>query len=181
MIDELNKKTQDSEFTLNNRFEIKIYIQKNLAISFLLGFYMSIMNSVSFKAKLIVDDSLYKKMPVGTPENYTDELVAGYKKFLDHRVIKAVTEGDTVELYKDKYNQGFALGIRYTSDKLEKPIESGIYTREKIPNVSVGSLMQDTMVFLIIKSGIKPRLAESTQKAFIRALETMLKERKTNS
>ena len=49
---------------------------------------MSIMNSVSFKAKLIVDDSSYKKMPVGTPENYTDELVAGYKKFLDHKVLK---------------------------------------------------------------------------------------------
>lgn len=142
---------------------------------------MSIMNSVSFKAKLIVDDSLYKKMPVGTPENYTDELVTGYKKFLDHKVIQAVTEGDTVELYKDKYNRGFALGIRYTSDKLDKPIESGIYTREKIPNVSVGSLMHDTMIYLIIKSGIKQRLAEPTQKAFIRALQTMLDEKETSS
>ena len=139
------------------------------------------MNSVSFKAKLIVDDSLYKKMPVGTPENYTDELVAGYKKFLDHRVIKAVTEGDTVELYKDKYNRGFALGIRYTSDKLDKPIESGIYTSKKIPSVTVGSLMHDTMIYLIIKSGIKQRLAEPTQKAFIRALQTMLEDKKTNS
>lgn len=142
---------------------------------------MCIMNSVSFKANLIVKDSLYKKMPVGTPENYTDELVAGYKKFLDNKVIKAVTEGDTVELYKDKYNRGFALGIRYTSDKLDKPIESGIYTSKKIPSVTVGSLMHDTMIYLIMKSGIKPRLAESTQKAFIRALQTMLEQSKEKS
>lgn len=139
---------------------------------------MCIMNSVSFKANLIVDDSLYKKMPVGTPENYTDELVAGYKKFLDHKVIQAVTEGDTVELYKDKYNRGFALGIRYTSDKLDKPIESGIHTNKKIPSVSVGSLIHDTMIYLIIKSGIKPRLGETTPKTFIRALQTMLDEKK---
>ena len=120
-------------------------------------------------------------MPVGTPENYTDELVAGYKKFLDHKVIQAVTEGDTVELYKDKYNRGFALGIRYASDKLDKPIESGIYTNKKTPSVSVGSLIHDTMVYLIIKSGIKQRLSETTQKAFVRAVQTMLEEKKANS
>ncbi|MBQ8886866.1 MAG: hypothetical protein IJY61_04110 [Candidatus Gastranaerophilales bacterium] len=136
------------------------------------------MNCVSFKAKLIVDDSLYKKMPVGTPENYTDELVAGYKKFLDHKIIQAVTEGDTVELFKDKYNRGFALGIRYTSDKFEKPIESGIYTNKKIPSVSVGSLIHDTMVYLVIKSGIKQGFFETTQKSFVRALEKMLEEKK---
>ena len=139
------------------------------------------MNNLSFKANLIVDEKLYKKLPEGTPIGYTEELVAGYKKFLDHKVIKAVTEGDTVELYKDKYNRGFALGIRYTSDKLEKPIESGIYTNKKIPSVSVGSLMHDTMTYLIIKSGIKQRLAEPTQKAFIRAVQTMLEEKENNS
>lgn len=141
-------------------------------------FCIGIMNSVSFKAKLIVDDSLYKKMPAGTPENYTDDLVAGYKKFLDHKVIQAVTEGDTIELYKAKYKPGFALGIRYTSDKLEKPIESGIHTQKKIPSVHVGSLMFDTMIFLIMKSGVKQRVAESTEKTFVRALEKMLDERK---
>ena len=138
---------------------------------------MNIMNSVSFKANLIVDDSLYSKMPDGTPENYTDELVAGYKKFLDHKVIQAVTDGDTVELYKDKYNRGFALGIRYTSDKLDKPIESGIYTNKKIPSVTVGSLMHDTMIYLIIKSGIKQGFFETTQKSFIRAIQKMLDEK----
>ena len=142
---------------------------------------MNIMNSVSFKAKLIVDDSLYKKMPVGTPENYTDDLVAGYRKFLDHELIQAVTEGDTVELYKDKYNRGFALGIRYTSDKFDKPIESGIYTQDKVPKVRAGSLIHDTMVYLIIKSGIKQKYSETTQKSFARALKTMLEEKKTGS
>ena len=41
--------------------------------------------------------------------------------------------------------------------------------------------MHDTMIYLIIKSGIKQRLAEPTQKAFIRALQTMLENKKTNS
>ena len=141
-------------------------------------FSMTTMNNVSFKAKLIVDDSLYKNMPVGTPENYTDELVAGYKKFLDHKVIQAVTEDDTIELYKDKYNRGFALGIRYTSDKFEKPIESGIYTQKKIPKVKVGSLIYDTMIYLIMKSGVKQRIAEPTKKTFVRALQKMLDEKK---
>ena len=135
------------------------------------------MNSVSFKANLIVDDSLYSKMPDGTLENYTNELVAGYKKFLDHKVIQAVTDGDTVELYKDKYNRGFALGIRYTSDKLDKPIESGIYTNKKIPSVSVGNVIHDTMVYLVIKSGIKQGFFETTQKSFIRAIQKMLDEK----
>ena len=139
------------------------------------------MNSVSFRAKLIIDDSLYKKMPAGTPENYTDNLVAGYKKFLDHKAIQTVTEGDTIELYKDKYNRGFALGIRYTSDKLEKPIESGIYTQEKIPSINVGSLIHDTMTFLIIKSGIKQGFVEPTRKAFVRAVNAMLEDKKTDS
>ena len=70
-------------------------------------------------------------MPEGTPTNYTDNLVNEYKKFLDHRVIKEVTEGDTIEIYKAPYNKGFALGMRYTSDKLKEPIESGIYTNKK--------------------------------------------------
>ena len=144
-------------------------------------FCIGIMNSVSFKAKLIVDDSLYKKMPVGTPQNYTDDLVAGYKKFLDHKIIQTVTEGDTVELYKDKYNRGFALGIRYTSDKFDKPIESGIYTQSKVPSVRVGSLIHDTMVYLIIKSGIKQKYSESTKQSFTRALKKMLEEKKTDS
>ena len=135
------------------------------------------MNSISFKAKLIVDDSLYKKMPVGTPENYTNNLIAGYKQFLEHPAIKTVTEGDTIELYKDKYNRNFALGIRYTSDKLENPIESGIYTNQKIPTVKTGSLIHDTMIYLIIKSGIQQRFSETTQKTFVRAVNSMLEEK----
>ena len=140
-------------------------------------FCIDIMNSVSFKAKLIVDDSLYKKMPIGTPKNYTDNLIAGYKQFLERPAIQTVTEGDTIELYKDKYNRGFALGIRYTSDKLEKPIKSGIYTNKKIPTVKTGSLIHDTMIYLIIKSGIQQRFSETTPKAFVRAVNSMLEEK----
>lgn len=136
------------------------------------------MNNTSFKAKLIVNENLYNKMPQGTPDGYTDNLVNSYKKFLDNEIIKTVTKGDTVELYKDKYNKGFALGIRYTSDKLKNPIESGIYTNKKIPTVTVGSLIHDTMVYLIIKSGIQQKYSETTKKSFIRALQKLLDDNK---
>ena len=116
-------------------------------------------------------------MPAETPENYTDNLIAGYKQFLEHPAIKKVTEGDTIELYKDKYNRGFALGIRYTSEELENPIESGIYTNKKIPSVRTGSLIHDTMIYLIIKSGIQQRFSETTPKAFVRAVNSMLEEK----
>lgn len=136
------------------------------------------MNSISFKANLIVNKNLYNKMPQGTPNGYTDDLVQGYRKFLDNEIIKTVTQNDTIELYKDKYNRGFALGIRYTSDKFEKPIESGIYTNKKIPSVTVGSLIHDTMVYLIIKSGVKQKYSETTEKTFIKALQNLLEDSK---
>lgn len=136
------------------------------------------MNNVSFKANLVVDSSLYNKMPQGTPDGYTDSLVRGYKKFLDNDIIKKVTDGDTIELYKDKYSRGFALGIRYRSNKLEQPIESGIYTNKKIPTVTVGSLIHDTMIYLIIKSGIQQKYSETTKKNFIRALQKLLDDNK---
>lgn len=136
------------------------------------------MNSISFKANLVVNKNLYNKMPQGTPNGYTDELVQAYRKFLDNKVIKTVTQGDTIELYKDKYNRGFALGIRYTSDRLEKPIESGIYTNKKIPSVTIGSLIHDTMVYLIIKSGIKQKYFETTEKTFIKAIQKLLEDNK---
>lgn len=136
------------------------------------------MNSISFKANLVVNKNLYNKMPQGTPNGYTDELVQAYRKFLDNKVIKTVTQGDTIELYKDKYNCGFALGIRYTSDSFEKPIESGIYTNKKIPGVTIGSLIHDTMIYLIIKSGIKQKYFETTEKTFIKAIQKLLEDNK---
>lgn len=157
---------------------MNLFNKNKLAITFLFGFYLIAMNNVSFKANLVVDSSLYNKMPQGTPDGYTDSLVRGYKKFLDNDIIKNVTEGDTIELYKDKYNRGFALGIRYTSNKLEQPIESGIYTNKKIPTVTVGSLIHDTMIYLIIKSGIQQKYSETTKKNFIRALQKLLDDNK---
>lgn len=139
------------------------------------------MNNISFKANLVVNDNLYKKMPQGTPENYTDDLVSDYKKFLDHRVIKKVTEGDTIELYKEPYRPGFALGIRYTSDKLEKPIESGIYTNKKIPEVKAGSIIFQTLQFLVIKSGIEQKYFEPHKKTFERALKKLYLEDSNNN
>ena len=94
-------------------------------------FKASVMDNISFRANLIVDDSLYKKMPKGTPNGYTDNLVEDYKKFIDHKVIKEVTEGDTIEIYKAPYTKGFAIGMRFLSDKLDEPLETGIYTNKK--------------------------------------------------
>lgn len=131
------------------------------------------MNNVSFKANLVVDKKLYTKMPAGTPEGFTDNLVKEYRKFIDHEVMQKLTEGDTIELYKAPYPPGFALGVKFTSDKLEKPIEGGVYTNKKIPNVNVGSLYFQTMQFIIAKSGIKMGYFEKIEDAFIRAAKKL--------
>ena len=132
-------------------------------------------NNISFCAKLIVDKSLYEKMPKGTPEGYSEELIEGYQNFLSHKAIEKITQGDTVEIYREKYNKGFALGIKYTSEALGKTIESGIYTNKKIPSVTLGELIYDTMSFIIIKSGIKQKLSKSHVENFIEAAKELAK------
>lgn len=134
------------------------------------------MNNVSFKANLVVDKKLYTKMPAGTPEGFTNNLVKEYRKFIDHEVMQKLTEGDTIELYKAPYAPGFALGLKFTSDKLEKPIDGGVYTNKKIPNVHVGNLYFQTMQFIIAKSGIKMGYFEKIEDAFIRAAKKLLAE-----
>ena len=133
-------------------------------------------NNISFCANLIVDKNLYEKMPKGTPEGYSENLIKGYQDFLNHRVMEQITQGDTIELYKEKYNKGFALGIRYISDNFEKPIESGIYTNKKIPSITLGDLIYDVMTFIIIKSGIKQKISKSHQENFIEAAKELLKK-----
>lgn len=136
--------------------------------------YIIAMQNISFKANLIVDEKLYKKMPVGTPEGFTDNLVSEYKTFLDHEIMQKLTEGDTIELYKAPHRGGFAVGLRFTSDMLDEPIEGGVFTNKKIPDVSAGSLIYQTMQFVIIKSGIEQKFFEPTRKAFIRAGRKLL-------
>lgn len=143
-------------------------------------FKASVMDNISFRANLIVDDSLYKKMPKGTPNGYTDNLVKDYKKFIDHKVIKEVTEGDTIEIYKAPYTKGFAIGMRFLSDKLDEPLETGIYTNKKIPDVKSSSLVFQTLLFLKIKSKIKDNHFESHIKSFKRAI-TALRESEQNN
>ena len=138
------------------------------------------MNNLSFKANLIVDEKLYKKMPAGTPEGYTDNLINGYKKFLEHDVVKRAIEGDTVELYKAPYRQGFAIGIRYTTDKFDEPLESGIFTNKKLPTVTVGSLIHDTMVYLMIKAGLEHISSYRFEQDFIKALKILLNIEETS-
>ena len=98
-------------------------------------------NNISFKANLVVDKNLYTKLPKGTPEGYTDNLIGEYKKFIEHDVMKKITEGDTIEIYKAPYRQGFAVGLKITSDKFDEPFEGGVFTNKKIPSVSAGSLI----------------------------------------
>ena len=136
-------------------------------------FLIFVMNNVSFKANLVVDKKLYTKMPEGTPDGFTDNLVNEYRKFIDHEVMQELTEGDTIELYKAPYAPGFALGLKFSSDKLKKPIDGGVYTNKRIPNVHVGSLYFQTMQFIIAKSGIETRYFERTEDAFIRAAKKL--------
>lgn len=133
-------------------------------------------NNISFCANLIANKNLYENMPKGTPEGYSEDLIKGYQDFLNHPVMDKITQGDTIELYREKYNKGFAIGIKYISDALKEPIESEIFTNKKIPSVALGSLIYDTMTFIIIKSGIKQRLLRSHQENFIEAAKEILKK-----
>ena len=136
-------------------------------------FYLS-MKDISFKAKLIVNPNLYNSLPEQTEENYVENLITDYKKFLDNKFIKEATNNDTIEISRIKYQRGFAIGLRYTSDTLSEPIESGIYTNSKIPSVTPGSLIFQTQQFIIKKSGIKVYFLENHKDRFIRALKKIL-------
>ncbi len=139
------------------------------------------MNNISFKAKLIVDDKLYTKLPQGTPEGYTENLVSQYKSFVEHDVMKKLTEGDTIELYKAPYRQGFAVGLRFTSDKLEKPIEGGVFTNKKIPEVRAGSLIFQTMQFIIAKADMNLICSTRIKETFVKAAQKLLDEKKAQN
>ena len=133
------------------------------------------MNNISFCANLIVDKKLYDKLPQGTPPQYSENLIKGYREFLNHNVINKITQGDVIELTKESSSRGFALGMKYTSELFEKPLEGGIYTTEKIPNITLGELIYHTMSFIIIKSGIKTKISKSHQENFIEAVKELLK------
>ena len=137
------------------------------------------MNSnISFKANLIVDKNLYTKMPKGTPEGYTDNLIGEYKKFIEHDVMKKITEGDTIEIYKAPYRQGFAVGLKITSDKFDEPFEGGVFTNKKIPSVSAGSLIFQTMQFVIAKADMTLRCSSKIKETFVKAAKKLLEEQK---
>lgn len=137
------------------------------------------MNNISFKANLVVNKNLYEKMPDGTPENYTEELVSEYKKFLDGNVIKHVTEGDTIEISRKKYNQGFAIGMKFTSPNLEEPLELGIHTNKKIPSVKASALIYWTTRFIIEREHITPNsFFEKPMNMFKRALVSHFEKEK---
>ena len=132
-------------------------------------------NNISFCANLIVDKNLYDKMPQGTPSKYSENLFKGYQDFLNHKIIDKITQGDIIEISKESSSRGFALGIKFISKSLEKPLEGGIYTTEKIPNITLGELIYHTMSFIIIKSGIKTKISKSHQENFIEAVKELLK------
>ena len=137
------------------------------------------MNSnISFKANLIVDKNLYTKMPKGTPKGYTDNLIGEYKKFIEHDVMKKITEGDTIEIYKAPYRQGFAVGLKITSDKFDEPFEGGVFTNKKIPSVSAGSLIFQTMQFVIAKADMTLLCSSKIKETFVKAAEKLLKEQR---
>ncbi len=140
--------------------------------------YICTMNNISFKANLVIDKKLYTKLPEGTPEGYTENLVGKYKSFVEQDVIKKITEGDTIELYKAPYKQGFAVGLRFTSDKFEKPIEGGVFTNKKIPEVRPESLIYQTMQFIIAKADMKLLCSSRIKETFVKATQKLLDEKK---
>lgn len=134
------------------------------------------MNNISFKANLIVDKNLYTKLPAGTPEGYTDNLIGKYKEFVEHDVMKKITEGDTIEIYKAPCKHGFAVGLKITSDKFDEPFDGGVFTNKKIPSVSAGSLIFQTMQFVIAKANMTLRCSSKINETFVKAARKLLEE-----
>ena len=134
------------------------------------------MNNISFCAKLVIDKNLYSKLPSKTPENYYDDLINGYKKFLNLPLIEKVTKGDTVELFKAPHRNGFAIGIKYTNSKTGEVYNSGVFTNKKEATITPSELIYNTKVCIIAKSGIKMGFFENVPKAFKRAVEELMKK-----
>lgn len=143
--------------------------------------YIFVMNRISFKANLVIDNKLYTKMPEGTPEHFSENLLAEYKKFIEHPVISEMTEGDTIYIYKKPYNKGFALGLDFESDKLPSKIEGGIHTNKKIPDVKPREMIFQTMLFIIVKFGTVQKFSERTRDTFIRTVKEFYENKKKQS
>ena len=112
------------------------------------------MNSVSFKANLVVNSNLYNNMPPETPKSYTKKLVSGYKEFLNQKFIKHVTDGDTIEISRKPHDEGFAINMRFTSPELATPLEIGIHTNKDKPTITAGQLIRWTKMFIIKRENI---------------------------
>ncbi len=138
------------------------------------------MNRVSFKANLVVNPNLYNDMPSETPEDYTEQLVSGYKRFLNHKVIKHVTDGDTIEISRKAYDEGFAINMRFTSPELEEPLDIGIHTNKEKPTITVEKLVRWTKMFIIKRENItRKSLLETELGMYERAIaEHYEKEKK---
>lgn len=129
------------------------------------------MNRVSFKANLVVNPNLYKNMPSGTPKNYTDKLISGYKEFLNHKVIDHVTDGDTIEISRKAHREGFAINMKFTTPELEEPLDIGIHTNKKIPEITSAQLIYWTRRFIIEREHItRKSFFEKESEMFKRAL-----------
>ena len=92
--------------------------------------------------------------------------------------MKKITEGDTIEIYKAPYRQGFAVGLKITSDKFDEPFEGGVFTNKKIPSVSAGSLIFQTMQFVIAKADMTLRCSSKIKETFVKAAKKLLEEQK---
>ena len=90
--------------------------------------------------------------------------------------MKKITEGDTIEIYKAPYRQGFAVGLKITSDKFDEPFEGGVFTNKKIPSVSAGSLIFQTMQFIIAKANMTLRCSSKINETFVKAARKLLEE-----
>lgn len=128
------------------------------------------MKNISFKASLKIDPSLYTKLPKETPSDFPEKLISEFREFLDLPKIKQATDGDIVELSRAKHTNGFALEMKFITNKLQAPFETGIYTNNKIPTINIKDLKYWTFMFLCHKQGEKPRMFESSFKMIERVL-----------
>ena len=117
---------------------------------------------ITFGANFRVNNNVYDKLTSPEARAAVEKTVSEYEKFINHPKIEALTKGDTIELRRGKHRGGYALELKITNEKFDKPYVTGVYTNKKEPAISNRDLIHQTYLYICHKLGEKPRFFESS-------------------
>lgn len=116
---------------------------------------------ISFGANLVIDKSVYNNAKTPETRCDLDKLLSEYKNFLSHPNFIAMTQNDTIELYKPKGHYNFAIEMKMVSPDLSEPYVTGVYSAVKGHKMKSYDLIIQTLAFLCEKKGETPRLSDT--------------------